>query len=109
MATVRIGEKGRAVLPIEVRRAAGIEPTDELIATAEGPGRIVLQTRRGIEQGVWASARPTGMDPSDDVRALRQEDRAIADANFARQALETEAGDEEARRIGEELLAQLGL
>jgi bifunctional DNA-binding transcriptional regulator/antitoxin component of YhaV-PrlF toxin-antitoxin module len=109
MARVRIGEKGRTVLPVEVRRAAAIGPTDELMATVEGPGRIVLQTRRVIEQGVWEAARPTGLDAIADVRELRREDRAIADANFTRQAQVTDDDDEMARRTGDELLAQLGL
>ena len=44
-ASVRVGPKGRIVLPIEARRALGIQEGDELVAILEEDG-IRLMTRK---------------------------------------------------------------
>jgi AbrB family looped-hinge helix DNA binding protein len=44
-ASVRVGPKGRVVLPIEARRALGIQEGDELVAILEEDG-IRLMTRQ---------------------------------------------------------------
>lgn len=108
MAEFRVGERGRSVLPAEVRRAARVEEGDQMVARAEGPGRIVLETRDAIAARVWAAApTATGLDVTADVRAMRDEDNAISDANFVRRA--AEGDDEASRSAGQRLLAELGL
>ena len=105
---LRIGAKGRSVLPAPVRRAAHVAEGDRLIARAEGRGRIVLETPDAIRERVWAAApRSHGLDVTADERALRDEDNAISDANFLRRA---EAADTElSEAVGQRLLAKLGL
>lgn len=105
---VHIGAKGRAVLPAPVRRAAHLAEGDRVIARADGPGRIVLETRDAIRDRVWAAA-PTfqGLDAVADVRDMRDEDAAISDANFMRRV---DAADAEvAEATGQRLLDTLGL
>lgn len=106
---LRIGDKGRAVLPAPVREAANVARGDELIARAEGPGRIVLETREAIQARVWAHA-PANAEQADalgDVRAMRDEDNAITAANSARRA--TVGAQARAAERAQELLDLLGL
>lgn len=104
----RIGAQGRGVLPAPVRQAAHVRAGDRMVARAEGPGRIVLETPAAIRERVWAAAPPVHqLDAAADVRALRDDDNAVSDANFA---LRSESPDpESAAIVGERLLAELGL
>lgn len=103
---VHVGAKGRAVLPASVRRAAKIAEGDQMVAHVEGVGRIVLETTAAVEARVWSEARPQGIDPEADLRALRTEDVVISDSNFRRQK-ESSAKESQAR--SQRLLAALGL
>lgn len=104
----RIGAQGRGVLPAPVRRAAHVDEGDRLVARAEGPGRIVLETPAAIRARVWAAA-PTfqNLDAAADVRSMRDEDNAVSDANFARRLQAPDVDSAEA--VGERLLTELGL
>ena len=105
---LRIGAKGRSVLPAPVRRAAQVAEGDRLIARAEGRGRIVLETPDAIRERVWAAApRCQELDATADVRAMRDEDNGISDANFMRRSELTDP--ENAEAVGQRLLAKLGL
>ncbi|MGH2354775.1 MAG: AbrB/MazE/SpoVT family DNA-binding domain-containing protein [Chloroflexota bacterium] len=44
---VRVGPQGRVVIPAALRKAAGIDTGDTLVARAEA-GRVVLETRAAI-------------------------------------------------------------
>ena len=44
---IRLGDRGRLVLPAEVRRALELEPGDELVARLEGDG-VRLVSRRSL-------------------------------------------------------------
>lgn len=84
-------------------------PGDIVVAYAEAPGRIVLETREAIQERVWSFA-PRGESTTDatvDTRAMRDEDNAIADANFERRA--QEVTEEHAANAGRALLDALGL
>ena len=54
---LRIDSKRRAVVPAEVLAAAGITEGAELIPHAEGPGRIVFETRAAMQAHVRAKYR----------------------------------------------------
>ena len=54
---LRIDSKRRAVVPAEVLAAAGIAEGAELIPHAEGPGRIVFETRAAMQARVRANYR----------------------------------------------------
>lgn len=78
---VELGAKGRAVIPVAVRREAEVELGQTLIARAEGPGRIVLETPAAVQARVWAAAPVDGeqQDSVRDVRALRDDDNRIGE------------------------------
>lgn len=79
-----------------------------MMAHAEGPGRIVLETTAAIQARVWAAApTPLGVDTVADVRTQRNEDNAIANANFVHRAATPNADTADA--IGAALLTELGL
>ncbi len=48
---VRLGDRGRLVLPSAVSRALGLEPGDELVARVEGES-VRLVSRRSLARGV---------------------------------------------------------
>ena len=107
VSAVRLGAKGRAVIPAPVRQAAGLKEGASLIAVAEGAGRIVLETPEAVQARVWAAAAPVAEDARADVRALRQLDKALDEANFARRSREPD--ELAAAAAGARLLAELGL
>ncbi len=43
---IRLGPQGRVVIPAHFRRAMGIEAGEPLVATLEGEGRLVIETRK---------------------------------------------------------------
>ena len=43
---IRLGPQGRIVIPAHFRRAMGIEAGEPLVATLEGEGRLVIETRK---------------------------------------------------------------
>ncbi len=62
-AAFRVGGKGRVVVPAAVRRAAGIDQGAEVVARADGQGRMVIETVESIKARVLASApEPSGLD-----------------------------------------------
>ncbi len=102
-----LGPKGRIVLPVAVRRAARIPDGAEVVARADGEGRIVVETIDAIRKRVWDGAPvPTGLDATADVRAMREEDTQIADAAAAARS---QAGQSEGPTVGAALLSDLGL
>ena len=63
---VTVGPKGQTVIPVEYRRALGINPGDELIATLEGD-HVVLVTRHALAKRLRGSLK------ANDGRDLTQE------------------------------------
>lgn len=108
-APFRVGEKGRVVLPAAVRRAAGIAEGAEVVARTDGEGRMVIETVESIKRRVWGFApEPSGADPEEDVRRMRQEDVARSDEAADRRS--RPAGTEqESRDAAAALLAHLNL
>ncbi len=106
-AAFHLGPKGRIVLPVAVRRAARIPDGAEVVAHADGEGRIVVETIDAIRQRVWGGApAPAGLDATADVRRMREEDAKIADAAAA---VRSQAGKSANSNSGAALLAHLGL
>jgi bifunctional DNA-binding transcriptional regulator/antitoxin component of YhaV-PrlF toxin-antitoxin module len=106
---LELGAKGRVVIPAAVRREAEIELGETLIARAEGPGRIVLETPAAVQARVWAAA-PVEREPQDsvrDVRSLRDDDNRIGE-QAARQRRGTDVVDSQ-DDLGEALLRALEL
>jgi AbrB family looped-hinge helix DNA binding protein len=72
---IRLGPQGRIVIPAHFRRAMGVEPGEPLVATLEGEGRLVIETRKAA----WASLRrqlraaiPDGVDLVEELIAERR-------------------------------------
>lgn len=103
-----IGPKGRSVVPAAVRKAAGVSERDKLTAYADGPGRIVLETPEAVQSRVWAAAgEKRETNAVRNVAAIRAQEVAVADANFARRSIEPDEGSADA--AGQRLLTTLGL
>lgn len=64
--TVTVGPKGQTVIPVEYRRALGINAGDELIATLEGD-HVLLVTRQALAK------RLRGILKANDARDLTSE------------------------------------
>jgi len=104
-----VGAKGRVVLPAAVRRAAGIEEGDQVVARPAGEGRVVIETVRSIRERVWAAAPDaSGLDTTTEVRAMRAEDNDVSDQGFARRAA-VNGSETDSAAAGAALLARLGL
>lgn len=102
----RLGEKGRVVVPAEVRRAAGLTADSEVVIRAEGEGRVVIETADAARKRVWDAAPPPSGDATSDVRAMREEDSRIADENAAARSRASADPEEDP---GQRLLEALGL
>lgn len=107
---VRMDAKRRVALPGALLEAAGIHSPTRLLAHAESPGRLVIETPEAAvaaaSQRIWADLDPTAdYDASADVRALRAEDTRVSDANAAARA----DSDRQVDECGRRLLAALGL
>ena len=67
--TIRVGSKGRIVLPIAAREALGVDEDDELIAVVR-PNEVVLMTKaealRRVREGF-----ANGPNPVDELIAER--------------------------------------
>lgn len=105
----QIGAKGRVVLPAGLRRAAHMEEGAEVVARLIGEGQLLIETKDAVRARVWAAApRPTDLDTSSDVRAMRAEDASRVADNAARR--EQSLGSvEDSEAAGAALLARLGL
>lgn len=104
----QIGPKGRFVLPVAVRRAAGLEEGSDVVAIALGKGRVLLETGEAVRERVWAGAPDPDAtaDSVADVRRMRQQDTAISDKAAVRRSV-ADSGTSDER--GAALLSRLGL
>lgn len=74
---VAIGEKGRVVIPAEVRAVLGVSPGDEVLFVVE-EGEVRLTTRREVVRRLRGAFRaPDGRSLTDELLAER---RAEAEA-----------------------------
>ncbi len=90
--TVRVGDKGRVVIPANLRQAAGGATGDELVMRAQD-GSIVLETRAAIKARVRAEARAAGAPAGAVERLLadRAADLALEEPADRRRRLEAAA------------------
>jgi AbrB family looped-hinge helix DNA binding protein len=62
---IRLGPQGRIVIPAHFRRAMGIETGEPLVATLDGEGRLVIETRKAAWESLrrqLGTAIPDGVD-----------------------------------------------
>ncbi|AEH10060.1 MULTISPECIES: AbrB/MazE/SpoVT family DNA-binding domain-containing protein [Protofrankia] len=67
----RVSRKHQVTLPVDVLRAAGLGPGDELRVTADGRGRLVLTAVRDPLEELIGSA--PGLSAVTDLETLRNE------------------------------------
>lgn len=56
---VRLGDKGRVVIPAALRAAAGLPKGADLVGRVDAEGRIVLETREAIKKRLRTLAAAT--------------------------------------------------
>ncbi len=79
-----VEERGRVVIPAELRRSLGIAAGAELVAHVEPPGRIVLEDRRALVarlRGSWGKA--PGGSAVEELLAERRAEAAREEAEAA--------------------------
>jgi AbrB family looped-hinge helix DNA binding protein len=83
--TLTVGERGRVVIPAELRRALGIGPGSTLVAHLEDGNRLVLEDRRAIAErlrGSWGPM-PAGRSAVDELLEERGAEAALEDAKLS--------------------------
>lgn len=74
--TARLDERGRVVLPADLRRRLEMRPGDELVVTEEAGGTVRLQSRRSAAHALLGLAGRLDHSPVDDLRDDRRVDAA---------------------------------
>ena len=72
--TARIDDRGRVVLPAEVRRRLEMHLGDELVVTEEAGGALRLQSRRAAARSLVGLAGQLAHSAVADLRAERRRD-----------------------------------
>ena len=79
-----VGDRGRIVLPAELRRRARLKQGDRLLVFYEGEGRLRLTTvRAAVRRGLGMFADSSGHSAADDLLQERQADAALEEAEAA--------------------------
>ena len=100
----RVAPNGRTSIPVGVRKEAGIVGESELVAHADGPGRIVIETRESIREQIWAMfPENIEVDAVTAVRQARDADRFMSLERletFGRRDIDVAAVDARLAEIG---------
>ncbi len=72
--TARLDERGRVVLPADLRRRLEMRPGDELVVTEEAGGTVRLQSRRSAAHALLGLAGRLDHSAVDDLRDDRRVD-----------------------------------
>lgn len=72
--TARLDERGRVVLPADMRRRLEMRPGDQLVVTEEPGGALRLQSRRSAAHSLIGLARRLEHSAVDDLRDDRRRD-----------------------------------
>ena len=84
--SLRLGERGRIVLPAEVRKELGLEPDERLLLTVEDDGSMRLTTVRAAVRSLRGMLRellpdfPEDVSLVDELIAERRREAAREDA-----------------------------
>jgi AbrB family looped-hinge helix DNA binding protein len=81
-AEVRIGPQGRLVIPVEIRRALGLQTGTRLLARAED-GRLVLESSQGETHRLRGAWKRFSDHPERVLNELAAERRAEAEREIA--------------------------
>ena len=72
--TARLDDRGRVVLPADLRRRLEMRPGDELVVTEEPGGTVRLQSRRAAAHALLGLAGRLEHSAVDDLRDDRRSD-----------------------------------
>ena len=61
---LKVKEKGRTVLPVELQKACGFKPGDTLIVEEISEGRFIVETRERKIQSLWEKAISSNASPT---------------------------------------------
>lgn len=100
IASIRVGERGRMNLPVQLRTLADIHQGDLLVVTRVSDGEIVIKTPAGIRDFIHSGVVTTAQD--DDVAQARR-------GETSDQALERRLAAPHDPEAGSALLDALGL
>ena len=84
--TARLDERGRLVLPAELRRRLGLNAGDEVRISQEAEGVLRVESRRAAARALIGLAGPPGQGVLDELRAERSREAAAEDREAARVA-----------------------
>lgn len=70
--TVSVGPKGRVVIPVQIRRALGLEEGSELLAMVDGDA-VVLLPRAAVRSKLRSLFAEVGTSMRDELIAERRE------------------------------------
>jgi AbrB family transcriptional regulator (stage V sporulation protein T) len=82
--TTRLDDRGRLVLPKEMRSRLGLKPGDEVMITETAGGALRVESRRVAARGLIGSAGASSEPMLEDLRALRREQAAAETRRSAR-------------------------
>ena len=103
---LRIGDRGRIVLPAALRRASGLSEGQDVVAVVEEDGRIVISAAdRLMDQLREACARMGQRDAVSDLNQWREESEAARLHRLEHPDIDPKG----AARRGRQLLTELGL
>lgn len=88
-----VGPKSRLVLPLALRRAAGVEVGSELVGHVDESGRIVFESAASARARVWAGAPAGESDAAALVRAARNDDIAVETSRESRRSVSADGDD----------------
>lgn len=77
--TARLDERGRLVLPAELRRRLGLNAGDEVAITEEGDGALRIESRLAAARALIGLAGSIDHSSLDDLRAVRREQSRAED------------------------------
>lgn len=83
----RLDERGRLVLPVELRRRLGLRAGDEVRITEEADGALRVESRRAAARALIGSAGRMKGSAVEELRAERRRQAAAEDRDATRSSL----------------------
>jgi AbrB family looped-hinge helix DNA binding protein len=77
-----VGKKGRVVIPVSIRRAAGLSEGTEIVTWVDDVGRVIIDTPSSIKARIRQRAAAGKKMPGSSVEQLiaeRDADRSLLD------------------------------
>ncbi len=82
--TSRLDDRGRLVLPVDLRRRLGLRPGDEVMISEEADGALRVESRRAAARALIGSAGRAQRSVIEELRAERRRQAAHEDLDAER-------------------------